>query len=190
MPTPPMLHLPPMLSLPKLRKVPMLPWPRRRANRPSGRGRAALTCPLRRRSARATPGSTLTAFSLSSHCALAPTSSSPQDTVTGGALPSACSTPIQPSTPTQPALSTPSPHLHRYALSIYILPSLPSGEAVVAGGTAVDGMAAGSTLRPLSFGAPPLHMHMHMHTHTHMHMHTRISIHACARARARARVHC
>ena len=37
---------------------------------------------------------------------------------------------------------------------------------MVAGGTAVDGMAAGSTLRPLSFGAPPLHMHMHMHTHT------------------------
>jgi hypothetical protein len=43
---------------------------------------------------------------------------------------------------------------------------------VVAGSTAVDGMAAGSTL-PLRFGAPPLHMHMLMHMHMHMH----ISIH-------------
>ena len=59
---------------------------------------------------------------------------------------------------------------------------------MVAGGTAVDGMAAGSTLRPLSFGAPPLHMHMHMHTHTHMHMHTRISIYMHVRVRVRVRV--
>ena len=41
---------------------------------------------------------------------------------------------------------------------------------MVAGGTAVDGMAVGSTLLPLSFGAPPQHMHMHMHMRMHMHM--------------------
>ena len=48
---------------------------------------------------------------------------------------------------------------------------------MVAGGTAVDGMAVGSTLLPLSFGAPPQHMHMHMHMRMHMHMHMHMRMH-------------